>query len=272
MILRKIPSTNESLPVIGLGTWQSFDKSPSSNLDPLKQVLVNMGNAGGKVIDSSPMYGKSEEIVGLLTEKADAGQYFYATKVWTRGKDEGVTQMESSFKKFRREVIDLVQVHNLVDWKMHLQTLRKWKDEGRIRYIGVTHYTSSMHDELITVLKSEPVDFVQFNYSITDRNAEKTLLPAASDLGVATLINRPFGEGSLFNTVRNKNLPQWAKEYGMETWSQFVLKYIISHPAVTCVIPATSDPSHAEENYHAGVDPLPDESIRKKMVEYIKQL
>ena len=272
MILRKIPSTNESLPVIGLGTWQSFDVSPSSNLDPLEQVLANMSNAGGKVIDSSPMYGRSEEIIGLLTEKANAGQYFYATKVWTRGKNEGISQMENSFKKFRRKVIDLVQVHNLVDWRIHLQTLRKWKEEGRIRYIGITHYTTSMHDELVKILESEQVDFVQFNYSITDRNAEKRLLPVASERGVAALINRPFGEGSLFNLVKNKNLPPWAKECGIETWSQFVLKFIISHPAVTCVIPATSDPSHAEDNFRAGVEPLPDEPIRKKMVEYIKQL
>ncbi|MGZ3854154.1 MAG: aldo/keto reductase [Flavisolibacter sp.] len=272
MISRKIPSTNESLPVIGLGTWQSFDVSPSSELEPLKQVVSTMSHSGGKVIDSSPMYGRSEEIIGVLTEAADAGQYFYATKVWTRGKNEGISQLESSFNKFRKKVIDLVQVHNLVDWKLHLQTLREWKEEGRIRYIGITHYTSSMHDELLTILRSEQVDFVQFNYSTTDRNAEKSLLPVAAELGVATLINRPFGEGSLFNLVRNKSLPQWSKEYGIETWSQFLLKFIISHPAVTCVIPATSNPSHAADNYKAGIEPLPDESIRKKMIEYIKQL
>jgi len=271
MIERKIPSTGEMIPVIGLGTWKSFDVSPSSNHDPLNQVLSIMTNAGGKLIDSSPMYGRSEEIIGILTEHAARDHYFYATKVWIQGREEGVHQMESSFRKFRRKTIDLIQVHNLVDWKTHLKTLRKWKEEGKIRYIGITHYTNSMQNELSRIIQSETLDFVQFNYSITDRNAEKLLLPIAADYGVATLINRPFGEGQLFNKVRGKQLPSWADEYGIKNWSQFFLKFIISHGSVSCVIPATSSPDHAEDNFSAGTDPLPGESIRKKMVEWIEK-
>jgi diketogulonate reductase-like aldo/keto reductase len=272
MILREIPSTGETIPVIGLGTWQSFDVSSSSNLESLKQVLSTMRDAGGKLIDSSPMYGKSEEIVGLLTEKEIPGQFFYATKVWTQGREEGTRQMEKSFRKFRRQVIDLMQIHNLVDWKTHLQTLRKWKEEGRIRYIGITHYTDSMHNELEKIIRAEAIDFVQFNYSITDRHAEESLLRTAADCGVATLINRPFGEGRLFNKVKGKALPSWAKDYGIDNWSQFFLKFIISHPGVSCVIPATSDPLHAADNMKAGSDLLPDEATRKKMAAFVDGL
>jgi diketogulonate reductase-like aldo/keto reductase len=272
MIKRKIPSTGEMLPVIGLGTWQTFDVSTSSNLEPLKEVLSALNNAGGSVIDSSPMYGKSEEIVGLLTSNTSQEQFFYATKVWTQGREEGIHQMENSFRKFKRSLIDLMQIHNLVDWKTHLSTLRKWKEEGRVRYIGITHYTDSMHDDLVKIIKTEKIDFVQFNYSIAHRNAEKKLLPTVAEYGVATLINRPFGEGNLFNQVRGKALPSWVKEYNIETWSQFFLKFIISHPGVTCVIPATSNPVHAAENMKAGLEPLPDDTARMKMVEFLKGL
>jgi len=272
MIERKILSTGEMIPVIGLGTWQSFDVSPTSDLVSLKQVLTEMRNGGGKLIDSSPMYGRSEEIIGMLTQDGQADHFFFATKVWIQGEKEGIRQMENSFRKFRRPVIDLVQVHNLVDWKTHLKTLKKWKEEGRIRYIGITHYTDSMHDELSKIIRSEKIDFVQFNYSISDRNAEKLLLPTATDGGVATLINRPFGEGSLFKKVRGKPLPSWANEYAIESWSQFFLKFIISHLAVTCVIPATSNPAHAKDNFNAGLEPLPGESIRKKMIEWMEKL
>jgi diketogulonate reductase-like aldo/keto reductase len=272
MIFRQIPSTGEAIPVIGLGTWQSFDVSSSSNLQPLREVMSAMDTAGAKLIDSSPMYGRSEEIIGLLTEEAPDDRFFFATKVWIQGKEEGIRQMGNSFLKFRRPVIDLMQIHNLVDWKTHLQTLRKWKEEGKVRYLGITHYTDSMHDELVKIIQSEKIDFVQFNYSILDRNAEKKLLPAANDHGIATLINRPFGEGRLFNKVIGKSLPAWASDYGIETWSQFFLKFIISHPAVTCVIPATADPGHAEENFKAGIETFPDELIRKKMVGSLEKL
>ena len=255
--------------LIGLGTWQSFDVSPSLNLSPLQQVLSEMNNSGAKLIDSSPMYGRSEEIIGLLTGNAPTGQYFLATKVWIQGKEEGIRQMENSFRKFKRSVIDLVQVHNLVDWKTHFKTLRKWKEEGRIRYIGITHYTDSMHNELAKIIRSEKPDFVQFNYSIMDRNAEKTLLPTTRDHGVATLINRPFREGELFKKVRGKQLPAWANQYGIENWSAFFLKFIISHPDVTCVIPATSKPVNAKDNFSSGSEPLIDETTRKRMIEWI---
>lgn len=272
MILRQIPSTGEMIPVIGLGTWQSFDVDPSFDLEPLKKVLSTMEEAGAKLIDSSPMYGKSEEIVGSLTEDDKNNSFFYATKVWTRGKEEGIRQMESSFKKMKRSVIDLMQIHNLVDWKVHLATLQKWKEEGKVRYIGITHYMDYMHRELADIIQSQKIDFVQFNYSIVNRHAEEFLLQTAADNGVATLINRPFGEGNLFSMVKGKTLPSWAAEYSIETWSQFFLKYIVSHPAVTCVIPATSNPKHAEDNTKAGFEPLPDETIRKKMIAFMKEL
>lgn len=272
MIHRKIPSTGEAIPVIGLGTWQTFDVSSSSNLEPLKQVLSIMNAAGGSIIDSSPMYGRSEEIVGILTSNDSPGKYFYATKVWTQGEREGIKQMENSFQKIQRPVIDLMQIHNLVDWKTHLKTLRKWKEEGKVRYIGITHYTDSMHDQLVEIIKSEKIDFVQFNYSIAHRNAEKNLLPTANEYGVATIVNRPFGEGNLFNQVSGKTLPSWVKKYNIDSWSQLFLKFVISHPAVTCVIPATSNPLHAADNMKAGSELLPDDAVRKEMIALIKTL
>jgi diketogulonate reductase-like aldo/keto reductase len=272
MITRIIPSTGEPLPAIGLGTWKSFDVAPDSDLDGLKRVLAEMNNAGAKLIDSSPMYGRSENIVGLLTEDAPQDQFFYATKVWIKGKEEGMEQMEDSFRKFRRSVIDLMQIHNLVDWKIHLKTLRKWKEEGRNRYIGITHYTDNMHEDLAKIIRSEQIDFVQFNYSITNRHAEKFLLPTAAERGVATLINRPFGEGKLFQSVRGKQLPAWAQEFGIYSWSQFFLRFILAHPALSCVIPATSDAAHAKDNLAAGEGMLPDEGMREKMAAFAGML
>lgn len=270
MITRNIPSTNEALPVIGIGTWKTFDVSPQSDTEPLKQVLKTMHHAGATLIDSSPMYGHAEEVIGEVSQATGmADSFFYATKVWIQGKDEGIQQMQDSMRKMRRETIDLMQIHNLVDWKTHLQTLRKWKEEGKVKYIGITHYTDNMHDELVRIISSEQIDFVQFNYSITARNAENRLLPAAADHGVATLINRPFGEGALFKFVLGKKLPEWAGEYGISSWAQFMLKFIVSHPAVTCVIPATSKPTHAQVNCLAGNEPLPGESVREKMAEMI---
>ncbi|MFL5789575.1 MAG: aldo/keto reductase [Flavisolibacter sp.] len=270
MVTRIIPASGESIPVVGLGTWQTFDISSGKDTTPLKEVLQLMQAHGGKLIDSSPMYGRSEEIIGRLLGSSDESHaFFYATKVWIRGENEGIQQMESSMSKMQRRVMDLMQIHNLVDWKIHLKTLRKWKDEGKIRYIGITHYQDSMHSELENIIKSEKIDFVQFNYSIFSRNAEKRLLNVASERGVATLINRPFGEGSAFERIKGKKLPLWAKEYGIETWGQFFLKYIISHPGVTCVIPATGNPDHMNENLKAGEGELPEEDTRQKMVKAI---
>lgn len=269
MLKRSIPSTNEQLPVIGLGTWKVFDIPPQQEQDEqrkLLQVLNQMQQLGGTLIDSSPMYGHAEDVVGKLTQASGiADEFFYATKVWTQGRKEGIKQMEDSFRKMQRQTMELMQIHNLVDWKIHLETLREWKQQGKIKYIGITHYTDAMHAELENIISSEPIDFVQFNYSVTARAAEKRLLPAAAHHGVATLINRPLGEGALMRKVQNKALPEWVKEFDIDSWGQFFLKYIASHPAVTCIIPATSKPEHARDNMLAGHGRMPDDAARKKM-------
>ncbi len=273
MIERLIPSTKESLSVIGLGTWQAFDVSSQQESDVLSNVINGMHKAGGKLIDSSPMYGRAEEVVGVISEAASIqNDFFYATKVWTQGREGGIRQMNDSLRKLRRSFIDLMQIHNLVDWKTHMATLRQWKEEGKVRYIGITHYMDSMHEDLEKIIRSEPVDFVQFNYSITSRNAEKRLLPAAADHGVATLVNRPFGEGSLFARVKGKNLPAWTKDQDIDNWASFFLKFIISHPAVTCVIPGTGNPDHVVDNMKAGQGSLPDDAIRERMAAFVKNL
>jgi diketogulonate reductase-like aldo/keto reductase len=272
MINRIIHSTGETLPVLGLGTWDTFDVEDWKATDNLHGVLQTMKEAGGKLIDSSPMYGNSEKIVGDLTSDPKWHDYFfYATKVWTSGKQAGIEQMESSLKKMNLVTLDLIQIHNLVDWKTHLATLKEWKEQGKIRYIGITHYTDSAHPELERIIAKEKIDFVQFNFSIFSRNAEKSLLSVAADHGVATIVNRPFGTGSAFTKVAVKPLPAFVKEYAIETWSQFFLSYIVSHPAVTVVIPATRNPAHAAENYSLP-DQLPAEQIRKKMADFIDRL
>ncbi len=230
MNTRSIPSSGEKLPVVGLGTWQQFDVGASdSERDPLREVLRRMVEYGGRVIDSSPMYGNAETVIGDLTSELDSlNRFFYATKVWTAGEEEGIEEMETSMRRMRRRTMDLMQIHNLVDWKTHLRTLRNRKTEGRIRYIGITHYTESSHDELERILRKEPLDFVQFNYSIRVRNAERTLLNTARDRGVAVLINEPFEKGVLFTAVKGITLPAWASEYEIDSWAQFFLKYLLS--------------------------------------------
>jgi len=266
MIKRIIPSSGELLPVIGLGTWQTFDVDASA-FSGLKQVLTVMHTAGATLIDSSPMYGKSEQVVGDITAGMPARNgFFYATKVWTTGLQEGIKQMKASMQKMQRQTMDLMQIHNLTDWKTHLPQLRRWKEEGIIRYIGITHYTDASHEELEKILASEKLDFVQFNYSIAARHAEKRLLDAAAAAGVATLINRPFGEGKLFAAIKGKALPPWAKEMDIDNWAAFFLKYIIAHPAVTCVIPATRNPAHMLDNLKSVEGTLPNEAARKKMI------
>jgi diketogulonate reductase-like aldo/keto reductase len=270
---RPIPATGELMPVIGLGTWQTFDVAPGIKDEGLSQVLDVLATGGGRLIDSSPMYGRSEETVGRLTKRGgDSDRFFYATKVWTTGRQEGVEQMEESFRRFGRPVIDLMQIHNLVDWQTHLETLQAWKEAGRIRYIGITHYTDDHHAELERIISTHPIDFVQFNYSIFNRHAERRLLDAAAARGVATVINRPLGVGDAFRRVSGKALPGWAADYGIGSWSQYFLKYLISHPAVTCVIPATGDPAHMADNAAAGFGPLPDEMARARMANYIDSL
>ena len=274
MLTRLIPSTGEKLPVIGLGSWQQFDVGSSSNeRNPLKEVLKSIHEAGGKVIDASPMYGRSEQVIGDLTEEIKLNdQFFFATKVWTTGKQSGIDQMNDSFRKMKRKTMDLMQVHNLQDWQTHLKTLKDWKSEGKVRYIGVTHYTDSAHAQLEQIVKSKAVDFVQFNYSIRSRNAEKSLLNAAKDNGVAVIINEPFDQGALFRSVKGKELPDWATDYEINSWAQYFLKYILSNTAVTCVIPGTSDVKHLVDNMGAGLGKLPDENGRKKMAAWITSI
>jgi aryl-alcohol dehydrogenase-like predicted oxidoreductase len=265
-IVRAIPASRETVPVIGLGTWQTFDVSGAAELARRREILEAFAQLGGRVVDSSPMYGRAEAVVGeLATALSVRNRLFLATKVWTRGRQPGVAQMETSQRRLRTDVIDLMQVHNLVDWRTHLATLREWKAAGRIRYLGVTHYTASAHGELAAILEAEPVDFVQVNYSLAERDAERRLLPLAAERGVAVVVNRPFAEGALFRRVRGKALPGWAAELGCHSWAQLFLKWIVAHPAVTCVIPATSRPEHLRDNMQAGVGPLPDAAARGRL-------
>ncbi|GAA4752807.1 aldo/keto reductase [Flavisolibacter ginsenosidimutans] len=272
MLTRNIPSSSEALPVIGLGTWQTFDVD-ASRYASLKDVLIAMHKAGARLIDSSPMYGCAEEVVGNVTAAMpEQNDFFYATKVWTQGAEAGKKQIKNSYRLMKREVMDLVQIHNLLDWQTHLSYLRKLKDEGKLRYIGITHYLDGSHEALANVIRKESVDFVQFNYSVLSRHAEKFLLPLCAERGVATLINRPFGEGSLFRKVADKPLPPWAAELGIDNWGAYFLKFILSHPAVTCVIPATGNVNHAMQNLQAGEGSLPDQDTRQKMAAYIEAL
>ncbi|HEV2550066.1 MAG TPA: aldo/keto reductase [Stellaceae bacterium] len=268
MITRPIPRTGEALPVIGLGTWQTFDVGAEAKARaPLGQVLRHLLDAGGRVIDSSPMYGRAEGVTGDLVEELRAREKtFLATKVWTTGPEQGIAQMRRSAELFRAEVIDLMQIHNLVDWRTHLATLRRLKEEGRIRYIGITHYTPSAFDALAQVIETEAdIDFVQLCYSIATPAAEERLLPLAEARGVAVLVNRPFEEGALLRRARQRPLPGLAAELGCRNWAQFFLKYVLGHPAVTCVIPATANPEHMADNLAAGTGSLPDAALRHRM-------
>ena len=267
MLERPIPSSGEKIPVVGLGTWRVFDVGPSkAERDPLRDVLGRFVSLSGRVIDSSPMYGTAESVVGdLAGELGIADKLFLATKVWTSGREAGVAQMEQSMRRLRARRLDLMQIHNLVDWRTHLATLRAWKETGRIRYLGVTHYTSSAYDELERVLRAEPLDFVQVNYSLGEREAERRILPVARERGIAVLVNRPFSEGGLFQRVRGQALPAWAADFDCQSWAQFFLKWILAHSAVTCVIPGTSRPEHAVDNMAAGRSRLPDSAMRDRM-------
>jgi diketogulonate reductase-like aldo/keto reductase len=269
LIRRPIPASQgkETLPVIGMGTWNTFDVAPGTQATtPLLEVLQAFYGAGARVIDSSPMYGRAEGVTGNLVAQLDKqDETFFATKVWTSGTDQGIEQIEESFRLLRTPRLDLLQIHNLLDWKTHAATLRGLKAAGRVRYTGVTHYTVGSYGELESVLRAEPFDFVQFNYSIVTREAEQRLLPFCQERGIAVLINRPFEEGELFTRVGNRKLPGYAREIDCRSWSQFFLKYIVSHPAVTCVIPATSRLSHMQDNLRAGLGRLPDAKLRLRM-------
>jgi diketogulonate reductase-like aldo/keto reductase len=269
MLKRPIHSAkqDESLPVVGMGTWNTFDVGTGADeRQPLVDVLKTFYGAGAGVIDSSPMYGNAEAVTGdLITQLNEQERTFYATKVWTRGVENGVAQIEQSMRRMKTGRLDLLQIHNLLDWRAHVPTLRRLQLEGRVRYVGVTHYTEAAYADLESALTAEEFDFAQFNYSIVSREAEKRLLPLCQERGISVLINRPFEEGELFTRVANRKLPSYAKQIGCHSWSQLFLKFIISHPAVTCVIPATARVEHMKDNLQAGFGPMPDAKLRERM-------
>jgi diketogulonate reductase-like aldo/keto reductase len=274
LLQRRIPSTGEMLPAVGMGTWLTFHIGTDARSRAARRdVLRVFFERGGRLIDSSPMYGRSEELVGeLLPEVAGSKALFSATKVWTPGRALGIRQMERSFGLWGLPRFDLMQVHNLVDWQTHLPVLREWKAAGRLRYVGVTTSHGRRHDELETMLKTERLDFVQFTYNLADREVEERLLPLAADRGVAVIINRPLDGGALFDRVRGKPLPAWAAECGASNWAQFFLKFVVSHPAVSCAIPATRQPDHMRENMGTLAGPLPDAALRRRMAEHVAAL
>ena len=284
LIERTIPSSGERLPVLGLGTFGAFDVPPrSSATDALQDVIDLFDRRGGRVVDSSPMYGDSESVVGLLrttrtgqaagTDAAGPDPMFIATKVWTQGARAGIAQMERSMQRLRAPRIDLMQVHNLVDVDTHLATLEAWKQEGRIRYIGITHYHGGAFAALEKVMRTRPIDFVQFNYHALDREAEQRLLPAAADTGTAVLVNRPLGQGELVRRMQGRPLPAWAARAGYRSWAQLALAFVIAHPAVTCVIPATGDAAHLADNFDAASittdRPAPDAALARRIAQAI---
>jgi aryl-alcohol dehydrogenase-like predicted oxidoreductase len=272
MTTRTIPKSGEKLPCVGLGTWQTFDVGTApAERAAVQEVLRTFFAAGGTVIDSSPMYGRAEQVTGeAVAAIGAAGKPFLATKVWTSGKERGIREMERSLSRMGTTRMDLMQVHNLLDLATHLPVLRQWKAAGKIRYLGVTHYARSAFADLERCMKSESLDFVQLPYSLGDREAEKRLLPVARDTGTAVLVMRPFQEGELFKRVKGKALPAFARELGADTPAQLFLKFILSHPAVTCPIPATSNPKHAADNMKAGFGPLPDASLRNELVSWLE--
>jgi aryl-alcohol dehydrogenase-like predicted oxidoreductase len=274
MITRPIPRTGERLPVVGVGTWQTFDVGPDApERAELKEVLRLLVEAGGSVVDSSPMYGRSERVAGdLAAETKLRDKLFFATKVWTSGREAGIEQMESSLKLMRTRRMDLMQVHNLLDVATHAKTLREWKSEKRIRYAGVTHYHAQAYPDLEKLVRTGEWDFAQFNYSMAERDAEQRLLSVCAEAGVAVIVNRPFSYGALFPKVKGRALPPWAAEIDCASWAQFFLKYLLGHPAVTCVIPGTRRIAHLQDNVRAGMGRLPDAATRRRMMEYLERL
>jgi diketogulonate reductase-like aldo/keto reductase len=272
MITRAIPSSGEKLPVIGLGTWQAFDVDLGADVrTQLEDVLSQFVKLGGRVIDSSPMYGRAEEVIGQLTSALGIrDKLFLATKVWTEGKQRGIRSMDRSMSLLRTNRIDLMQVHNLVDVNTQLATLQEWKQQGRIRYTGITHYEAGALNEIEKLIRSQKFDFLQINYSLMEPEAEDRVLPLAQERKIAVIANRPFGSGDLFSKVRSKPLPDWVREFDCRSWAQFFLKWIIANPAITCAIPATNRPRHLEDNLQGGIGRLPDAKLRQRMAELVK--
>jgi diketogulonate reductase-like aldo/keto reductase len=271
---RVFPQDKLKLPKIGLGTWQTFDAgNDSAERERLREVVRMFAAAGHGLVDSSPMYGSSESVAGdLIAELGVRDQLFIATKVWTSGREDGIQQMETSFKRLRVKVMDLMQVHNLLDVATQTKTMQAWREQGRIRHLGITHYTASAYGEVERWLKSGAYDFVQINYSLAERDAEKRLLPLAADRKVNVIINRPFAGSALFSQTKGKQLPPWAAELGIASWAQYFLKWIVSHPAVTCAIPGTGRADHMRDNLAAGRGPMPDAAARERMAEYFDSL
>jgi len=271
---REIPSSGEALPVIGLGTSRVFDVGgDAEGRDACRAVLAKLLDAGASLVDSSPMYRSAEAVSGdLAAELGVTDDVFWATKVWADGREAGIEQMNESMRLFHTDQIDLMQVHNLRDWQTHLPVLREWKAEGRLRYLGITTSRSSAFGDVEKVINAAELDFVQLNYSMIEREAEQRLLPLCADKGIATLINRPFARGAMFGKVKGTPVPDWAGEFGALTWGQFFLKFILAHPATTCVIPATRKARHMVDNLGAGLGPLPDEAQVRAMIEFFADL
>lgn len=271
---KPVLNSEKTVPAIGMGTWITFDVNHMNNrLDNQMAVLDAFFEGGGQLIDSSPMYGFAQQVLGLVLPKTQGMEsLFSATKVWTMGQQNGVAQMRESMKLWGMKQIDLMQVHNMLDWETHLPTLNQWKKEGLIKYTGITTSHGRRHQELIKMLKTNPVDFVQFSYNINDREADNYLLPLAQDLGIGVVINRPFQAGGLFSRVNQAMLPDWAKDIQCENWAQFFLKFIVSHPAVTCAIPATSQVKHMKQNMQALNGDLPDQAMRSAMIKYFESI
>ncbi len=274
LLTRKIPATGEALPILGMGTWITFNVGKNKRLrDKRLEVLNTFFSGGGGMIDSSPMYGSAEEVVGYCLEKLPPQKrLFTATKVWTVSKWMGERQMQTSEQLWKEDRFDLIQIHNLVDWEVHLETLNAWKKNGRLRHTGITTSHGRRHDEFEKIAREHTFDFAQFTYNIEDREAENRLLPMAAERGMGVIVNRPFQRGALISKLKGKPLPTWSAEIGVRSWPQYLLKFVISHPAVTCAIPATSNPSHMHENLEAGRGLLPDASYRKRMAEYVQSL
>ncbi|MBE0626476.1 MAG: aldo/keto reductase [Burkholderiales bacterium] len=276
---RPIPKTGELLHAVGLGTWQTFDVGgDAAGRAAAREVLARFVAAGGQMVDSSPMYGSSESVVGDLAAALGVGKsLFLATKVWTTGREAGMRQMEESMRRMRTPMpgpraMDLMQVHNLTDVHTQLKTLREWKEQGRIRYLGVTHYHEGAYAELERLIKSEKLDFAQFNYNLMHPEAEARLLPVCAQYQTAVIVNRPFEEGGLFRMVKGRELPRWAAEFDCTSWARFFLKFILSHPAVTCAIPATRNPDYLVDNMGAALGRLPDAAMRRRMVQHMRNL
>ena len=276
---RPIPKTGELLHAIGLGTARTFDlDGDAQGRAEAREVLARFVKAGGQTVDSSPMYGSAESVVGDLAADLGVGKsLFLATKVWTSGREAGMRQMEESMRRMRtltlnHRAIDLMQVHNLLDVQTQLQTLREWKAQGRIRYIGITHYHEGAYADLERLIKSEQLDFAQFNYNILATTAEERLLPACAEYRTAVIVNKPFEEGALFSRVKGRELPEWAAEFDCHSWAQYFLKFILSHPAVTCAIPATRNPDYLTDNMGAALGRLPDAALRRRMMQHMRSL